>query len=166
MAQDRVRFIGVCFGHQILGRALGVKTGRSGSWEVSVCDVDLSAKGQELFGKKRMVMFFFVDRTTLTLAQAIHQMHKDIVFAFPQNVERLGSSPRCENQGMYVPRKLISVQGHPEFSETIMRELLQTRVAQGIFTPEIFDDGIARVANEHDGVLISAAFIKFLLDGR
>ncbi|KAK3044419.1 hypothetical protein LTS18_001337, partial [Coniosporium uncinatum] len=64
LAQDRVRVIGVCFGHQIVGRALGAKVDRSPiGWEISVSPVSLSEKGAELFGKKDL---------------AIHQMHRDI----------------------------------------------------------------------------------------
>lgn len=56
LAQDRVRIIGVCFGHQILGRALGVKVGRSEvGWEISVCEMDLTDKGKELFGRDKLV---------------------------------------------------------------------------------------------------------------
>lgn len=56
LAQDRVRIIGVCFGHQILGRALGVKVGRNDAgWEISVCDVDLTEKGKELFQRDKLV---------------------------------------------------------------------------------------------------------------
>lgn len=54
--QDRVRIIGVCFGHQILGRALGVKVGRSDDgWEISVLPVELSAKGKEIFQQETLV---------------------------------------------------------------------------------------------------------------
>ena len=56
LAQRRVRLIGVCFGHQIIGRAMGVKVGRSDQgWEVAVTDVDLTKRGQELFGKPSLV---------------------------------------------------------------------------------------------------------------
>ena len=54
--QDRIRIIGICFGHQIVGRALDVKVGRSNrGWEASVCEVDLTPKGKELFGKEKLV---------------------------------------------------------------------------------------------------------------
>ena len=54
--QDRVRIIGVCFGHQILGRALGVGVGRSpGGWEVSVLPMELTPKGKELFKQDNLV---------------------------------------------------------------------------------------------------------------
>lgn len=54
--QTRVRLIGVCFGHQIIGRALGQKVGRSeGGWEISVTPMQLTEKGRELFGVGELV---------------------------------------------------------------------------------------------------------------
>lgn len=55
LAQERVRIIGVCFGHQIVGRAMGVKVGRMEGWEASVMAMDLTKKGQEVFGKTALV---------------------------------------------------------------------------------------------------------------
>jgi GMP synthase-like glutamine amidotransferase len=56
LAQDRVRLLGICFGHQIVGRALGTKVGRSDQgWEIAVCDMDLTDKGKELFGRDKIV---------------------------------------------------------------------------------------------------------------
>ena len=47
--QKRVRLVGVCFGHQIIGRALGQKVGRSeGGWEISVTPMRLTEKGREV----------------------------------------------------------------------------------------------------------------------
>ena len=56
LKQRRVRIIGVCFGHQIVGRAMGAKVGRCNKgWEVSVTAIDLTKKGQEIFGKTSLV---------------------------------------------------------------------------------------------------------------
>jgi GMP synthase-like glutamine amidotransferase len=56
LKQNRVRTIGVCFGHQIIGRALGVKVGRSDNgWEISVLPVELTAKGKEIFQQDTLV---------------------------------------------------------------------------------------------------------------
>lgn len=58
LAQRRVRILGICFGHQILGRALDMKVGRSeGGWEVSVTAMDLTKRGQEIFGRTSLVSF-------------------------------------------------------------------------------------------------------------
>ncbi|KAF5003544.1 hypothetical protein F66182_16121, partial [Fusarium sp. NRRL 66182] len=137
-AQDRVRLIGICFGHQIIGRALDVPVGRSDiGWEIAVCDVDLTEKGKELFGKEKL---------------SIQQMHKDIVATYPKEVTPLGSSPRCAVQGMYIARKLITVQGHPEFNGEIMTEILTVRNKQGIFSDEQFNEAITRADVAHDGI--------------
>ncbi|RMZ72553.1 class I glutamine amidotransferase [Pyrenophora seminiperda CCB06] len=147
LKQDRIRIIGVCFGHQILGRALGVKVGRSDhGWEIAVLPVQLTAKGKELFQQDTL------------------QMHTDVVFEYPANVEKLGGSPRCLVQGMYQKGKLISVQGHPEFTEPIVSYLVKMRAGQGIFSEEQAKDALERVGNPHDGLVIAKAFLRFLLE--
>lgn len=91
-------------------------------------------------------------------------MHRDIVYSYPARVEELGSSPTCQVQGMYSKGRLITVQGHPEFNQQIVTEILESRHAQGIFDEAHFRDGMARVAMEHDGVAVGKAFLKFLLE--
>lgn len=60
--QTRVRVIGVCFGHQIVARALGAKVGRNRrGWEASVTSVHLSSKGKELFGGKDVMVLHALD---------------------------------------------------------------------------------------------------------
>jgi GMP synthase-like glutamine amidotransferase len=56
LEHDRVRVIGVCFGHQIVGRALGLPVGRSDQgWEVSVLPIQLSEFGQQIFQRDNLV---------------------------------------------------------------------------------------------------------------
>ena len=97
-------------------------------------------------------------------AKHIHQMHRDIVYNYPSTVEQLGSSPLCDVQGMYTKNRLMSVQGHPEFNGDIETELLQRRHAQGIFNDHQFDEAMKRVMKPHDGVVVAAAFIRFMLE--
>lgn len=96
--------------------------------------------------------------------QSLHQMHRDIVFYYPQGVQELGSSPVCNVQGMYVPRRLITVQGHPEFNEEIMTEILNARHAIGVFDDNTFEEAMKRAVEPHDGLVVSKAFLRFLLD--
>ena len=91
-------------------------------------------------------------------------MHRDIVFYYPQGVEQLGSSPVCKVQGMYAQKRLITVQGHPEFNAEIMTEILNKRHDVGIFDDATFDAAIDRVTLHHDGVVVGKAFLRFLLD--
>ena len=91
-------------------------------------------------------------------------MHRDCVFNYPEGVEELGSSPVCKVQGMYSPRRLITVQGHPEFNQDIMTEIINTRHATGIFNDEAFEKHMKKVALPHDGLVVSKAFLRFLLE--
>lgn len=144
----RVRVIGVCFGHQILARAMGAKVGRSvRGWELSVVPMSLTEQGKKLFGKDTL---------------RIMQMHRDIVHEHPQGTLPLATTDVCAVQGFYVPGRVIAVQGHPEFTEYIVSEVLRMRHDQKIFGDALFEDAIGRAADEHDGVLIAQAFIKFL----
>ncbi|KAF8248910.1 class I glutamine amidotransferase-like protein [Wilcoxina mikolae CBS 423.85] len=149
--QKRVRVVGICFGHQIIARALGARVDRGeNGWEASVCPVPLSARGRELFGVEMLNIF---------------QMHRDVVCTLPPEVENLGTTEKCEIQGMYAPEKFISVQGHPEFTEEIVREILGVRREAGVFTEGEFEDMIGRVGKVQDGVLVATAFLKFLFEG-
>ena len=57
IADGRVRVVGVCFGHQIVARALGVEVGRCDrGWEVSVTETRLTERGREVFGGRETVV--------------------------------------------------------------------------------------------------------------
>ena len=63
----RVKIFAICFGHQILARALGARVGRNtAGWELAVCEVDLTETGKQLFGRDKLVCVLpFVVGTTL-----------------------------------------------------------------------------------------------------
>ncbi|KAK4109120.1 class I glutamine amidotransferase-like protein [Canariomyces notabilis] len=149
LVHPRVRVVGVCFGHQIVSRALGALVARSDKgWEVSVTETRLTEKGKELFG----------GRETLK----IQQMHRDQVFNVPAGAELLASTDKCMNHGFVIPKRVITVQGHPEFTEDIMREILELRHETGLLTDEVFQSGMERNGDDHDGVLMAQVFLKFL----
>jgi GMP synthase-like glutamine amidotransferase len=91
-------------------------------------------------------------------------MHRDVVYTYPDGVESLAYTEKCPVQGMYIPKRVITVQGHPEFTEDIVREVLTARHASGIFDDEMFKDSMERADKYHDGVVVSKAFLKFVLE--
>lgn len=91
-------------------------------------------------------------------------MHRDAVPRLPPAVEGLGYSSRCNVQGMYRKARLLSVQGHPEFNEKIVDELLELRRGV-VLDDETYNDGKSRAHDKHDGEVVAAAFVKFLLEG-
>lgn len=91
-------------------------------------------------------------------------MHKDIVYTLPPDVELLGSTSLCHIHGMYRKGRLISVQGHPEFTKDIVTEIVETRHSLGVFDDATASDALARVGKHHDGVVVAQAFLRFLLE--
>lgn len=50
--------VGICFGHQILARALHKRVGRGDSWEISSSEICLTDAGKELFDQEKIVSLF------------------------------------------------------------------------------------------------------------
>ncbi len=88
-------------------------------------------------------------------------MHRDAVLAFPPGAVSLASTDSCPVQGFLLPGRAVTVQGHPEFTGAIVRELLDARHATGILNDAIYAPAIAVVDNKHDGEAIARAFLKF-----
>lgn len=89
-------------------------------------------------------------------------MHHDIVYEVPEGASLIGSNSICSVQGMYRPGRYITVQGHPEFTDEIISEILNNRHISGVFNDEVFSDGMKRAPIPHDGVAIGKAFLKFI----
>jgi hypothetical protein len=58
----------------------------------------------------------------------------------------------------------MTVQGHPEFTEEIMRDLLDTAYASGLFDKDVFEEAMKRVDTYQDEVVVAQAFLRFLLE--
>ncbi|KAM5386899.1 hypothetical protein ACJZ2D_000192 [Fusarium nematophilum] len=139
---------GICYGHQMIARALGGRTSRNPrGWELSVHNVDLTPKGADVFGANHF---------------SIYQMHRDAVIETPPNVEVIGSSPRCGVQVMYQPGRVLGFQGHPELDRFVTESLLYQRLEEGILDKAVFDDAMLRIENKHDGGAITAVLCRFL----
>lgn len=109
---------GICFGHQVVAAALGCKVSKNPrGFEGGVVPVTLNQEGERLFGNVK----------TLTLSE----MHSDIVLEVPTGCVNWGSSSLCELQGFYKPNRLITFQGHPEFTNMIVKWGLQ-RIPQNV----------------------------------
>jgi len=155
-SHPHINMIGICFGHQIMARALGGECApNSGKWEVGVYEVQLSEIGKGLFGSKTI---------------KIQQMHRDHIPSIPpslkngQPISVLGSTPICPNQGFIVHRsasspaeegsiQIFTVQGHPEFTKLIVNALVDARGPKGtgVMNQDTSTEGKDRAGWVHDG---------------
>ncbi|ORY80966.1 class I glutamine amidotransferase-like protein [Protomyces lactucae-debilis] len=107
-----VKHCGVCFGMQILARMLGGEIEAGKDWELSEQEIELTEDGKKLFDTKE---------NSLTLMQ----MHGDQVLCVPKlkNGEECrvwGRSEHTQIQGLYLPGRLFTTQGHLGFDEQMV----------------------------------------------
>ncbi|CAN6483290.1 unnamed protein product [Victoria cruziana] len=117
--QKKKKVLGICFGHQVLARALGGKTGRSSvGWEIGLKQVHLNT---DLTSKMCSVQ---LPPTIKVLAT-----HRDQVTCVPPGAVILGSSKKTEIEMFSVGNHVLAMQYHPEFFKDVILDIIHKLVA-------------------------------------
>lgn len=101
---EGVPLIGICFGHQIVAQALGGRVEKfSLGWSVG-----------------RVVYRFGAEEI------ALNAWHQDQVVRLPPDAEPIASSSFCAYAALQYGRRVLTIQGHPEFSSEVVATLIRT----------------------------------------
>lgn len=146
---EKISIVGICFGHQVIARALGSKVNRNPKgWELGSYKVALN-QDEEI--KK-----LFEGTDTFRVLE----VHQDVVFEIPEGYKNLGSTETTEFQGFYKENKMLTFQGHPEFVEGLVEQL--TRDVENIDDAEK-EKFIGSLKSGHDGKgLLSKIILRFI----
>ncbi|KAF9436055.1 hypothetical protein BGZ76_004934 [Entomortierella beljakovae] len=148
--KESPKIIGICFGHQIIGRAYNAQVSKSiRGWELGWTTTDLTEEGK-LFWEDSIMR--------------IQELHQDVVHDVPDNFTLLASTAHTPNQSMISDDKqIVTLQGHPEFTGTIMREIIKFRTANGIFSQELSEAALKTIDSPLDSDKAAARLIKFVV---
>ncbi|XP_057289727.1 uncharacterized protein LOC130612435 [Hydractinia symbiolongicarpus] len=109
------KLFGICFGHQIIGKALGGKVGRN-------------LIGHDVFGTGTIYVSKYFSETASfrkcfgeRQAFKIMQGHGESVLDVPDDAEVIGWSETCLYEVVLWNNRVISTQGHPEFTTDVMK---------------------------------------------
>ena len=136
----RKKMVGICFGHQIIAKALGGVVSKSDKgWGVGIHTYELDS-----------ALFDGAQSGQLKLVVS----HQDQVHELPHGARNVVSNAHCENGGFVMGDHIFTLQGHPEFideySEAIMSfrydMIGADRVAQGRASLQQLDHEGDRVA--------------------
>ncbi|KAF9155686.1 hypothetical protein BGX21_005065 [Mortierella sp. AD011] len=149
--KESPKMIGVCFGHQIIGRAYSAKVGKNTrGWELGWTHVELTEAGQS----------FWKDT-----AVRIQELHQDIVYDIPEGFTLLATTTHTTNQSMISnDNKIVTLQGHPEFTGPIMREFIVARSAGGVLDKELSESSMKVVDSPLDSDKIAARLLQFAVE--
>lgn len=102
---EPVPMVGVCFGHQIIARAMGGV-------------VEKSDKG---WGVGRQSYLYGNEKVSLNV------WHQDQVIVPPATASTVAANKFCEHAGLLYGDRMFSVQAHPEFGAEMMQMLINLR---------------------------------------
>ena len=112
--------LGVCFGHQMLGRAAGSQVvGNPKGREIGTVRVQLTAEG-----RKDPLFRGWVPEDGIAEVQATHS---DSVDPVPPGATLLASNEKCATQALRLSDAVASVQFHPELRPETLRDLIDSR---------------------------------------
>ncbi|WVQ86130.1 hypothetical protein IAT38_008298 [Cryptococcus sp. DSM 104549] len=135
-----LKLIGVCFGHQIISLALGgdCVTGTNG-WEIGVYGCELTPEGRYWWTGD-------VEGQGGDNKIYLEQMHRDHVPSLPPGCQLLARSSKYPVHSMVKLHpdsteakplaQILTVQGHPEFTPSIVSHIVDSRSELGVFDDE------------------------------
>jgi GMP synthase-like glutamine amidotransferase len=136
VAEEEVPFVGICFGHQLIAKALGGRVVKSErGWGVGAKEVQV----REGLG--------------LGSSYTVLTSYQDQIEDLPPGAEILGWNDHCPVSMLGVGENMVGIQGHPEFDSTYSEALMESRRG-GLIPEATVDDGLASLDDSTDGDLL------------
>ena len=147
--REKKPFLGICFGHQLMVKALGGNVRKSDKgWGIGVTENHITSRKS----------WMNTDQSTLRLIAS----HQDQVVTLPASVdiEVLAGSLFCPYYMLALGEHFLSVQGHPEFSKEYSAALIDYR--RNIIPAKQIEQGKASLKEKTDDQLFARWVLQFM----
>ena len=145
--QANIPFVGICFGHQLIAKALGGKVEKSDKgWGIGV----YSSKIVE--SKKWM--------SDALKAIELVVSHQDQISKLPEESKVLASSNFCPFSMIQVGKCFVGIQGHPEFSKSYSADLMELR--KNIIPQKTRQVGLISLGKKINTRIVAHCIINFI----
>lgn len=144
---ERRPTIGICFGHQLIARALGGRVEKAESgWGVGVHTMRILDRRPWMDPARQMLSLLV--------------SHQDQVVEPPAEAERLAGHEFCPHDMFQIGGHILTFQGHPEFAKGYSRATMEHRRA--ILGEATFGEGMASLASDIEPGVAAAWIHRFL----
>ncbi|KAL8488685.1 hypothetical protein ACS0TY_024366 [Phlomoides rotata] len=124
------KLLGICFGHQVLCRALGGKVAKSYSgWDIGVRKVSLTEE-----------FYACGSYHEIPPALSIIECHQDEVWEVPVGAHVLACSDKTGVEMFTFGECILGIQGHPEYTKDILRNLIDRLLANDSIDRELGEE--------------------------
>ena len=143
----RKKMVGICFGHQIIAKALGGEVSKSDKgWGVGIHTYDLDK-----------APFAGADDGQLKLVVS----HQDQVHELPPGARNVVSNAHCENAGFVIGDHIFTLQGHPEFIDEYSEVIMALRYDM-IGADRVAEGRASLQQHDHEGDRVASWMLRFL----
>ncbi|KAF7838108.1 gamma-glutamyl peptidase 5-like [Senna tora] len=112
------KVLGICFGHQVLCRALGGKVGRAYTgWDIGIRKVSV-VKDDLMMSKYREKV------KEMPGSLSIIEIHQDEVYEVPVGAQVIACSDKTGVEMFAIQDHILGIQGHPEYTKDILFNLI------------------------------------------
>ena len=148
----RKKMVGICFGHQVIARALGGTVAKSDKgWGVGVNVYNVSELPVQGDDEIRGGGSGFLKLVA---------SHQDQVTVLPPGARTVVSNDHCENAGFIIGDHVLTLQGHPEFSAEYSEAIMAFR--HDMIGAERVSQGRASlVTHQHEGPRVARWMVDF-----
>ena len=149
----RKKMVGICFGHQVIARALGGTVAKSDKgWGVGVNVYNVSELPVQ--GDDEV-------RGDASGALKLVASHQDQVTVLPPGARNVVANDHCVNAGFVMSDHVLTLQGHPEFSAEYSEAIMAFRYDM-IGAERVAQGRASLVTHQHEGPRVARWMVDFL----